>query len=249
MRMLHLTSPLMRGPDVKTAQQLLTRNIFEQNYSPGLIDSVYGEQTMRAAKRAHYWVGDAKPEPVFGERMQKILEGRLELTADQQQRRANRMKALTEVPLRVKALGALTGKLGVKESPPGSNKCWASDWYKMNGPWCAMAVSWAYATSGSKAFRAGQTYAYVPFIVQNGRAGTNSLAVTHDPQPGDLACFDWTGDGVADHTGLFEKWLRPRISFACIEGNTGIGRDSDGGEVMRRERTLGVVQCFIHAGS
>ena len=46
--------------------------------------------------------------------------------------------------------------------------------------------------------------------------------------------FDWDG-GAPDHVGLVEHAVG-RGRLATVEGNTGVGNDSNGGEVMRRER-------------
>jgi hypothetical protein len=73
------------------------------------------------------------------------------------------------------------------------------------------------------------------------------MAITTNPQPGDLVCFDWEGNGVADHIGLYEKDL-PGSEFQTIEGNTSVGNNSNGGEVMRRKRNRSQVQAFVHVG-
>lgn len=138
--------------------------------------------------------------------------------------------------LRNKALQKAVGELGVKESPPNSNQVKYCSWYGMVGPWCAMFTSWAYVQAGLKTtFKAGATYAYVPYIVADARAGRNGLATTDDPIAGDLACYDWNFDGEYDHVGLFEKWAGGG-SFTAIEGNTSTANDSNGGQVMRRTR-------------
>lgn len=53
------------------------------------------------------------------------------------------------------------------------------------------------------------------------------------PKPGDVVFFDWNGDGVFDHTGIFIEDIGKGL-FKSIEGNTSIGNNSDGGEVMIR---------------
>lgn len=145
-----------------------------------------------------------------------------------------------------KALAALRAKIGVTESPAGSNTCWATEWYGMNGqPWCAMSASWAYVQAGSRHFAAGRAYAYVPYIVRDARANANGLSVTAAPLPGDLVCYDWQHDGEADHVGLFESWDVKGKTFYAVEGNTSLGNDSNGGEVMRRLRYVSDVQAFV----
>lgn len=139
--------------------------------------------------------------------------------------------------LRAAALKKAQGEIGTKESPPNSNKTKYTDWYGMVGPWCAMFCTWCYETAGdSPSFKKGSTYAYVPYIVNDARNKKNGLSVTDSPIPGDLVCFDWGYDGTYDHVGLFEAWTSGN-SFNSVEGNTSVGNDSDGGAVMRRQRS------------
>ena len=151
-------------------------------------------------------------------------------------------------PLRLRALDHARGQLGVKESPAGTNRVKFSRWYGMTGPWCAMFATWAYAMAGSHELRRGFRYAYVPFIVSDARARRHGLKTVSyfRARPGDLVCFDWDG-GVADHVGILEKKVRPwgRGYFQTIEGNTALGNDSNGGEVMRRRRHKSQVQAFV----
>jgi len=149
------------------------------------------------------------------------------------------------------ALVRMTREIGVVESPPGSNRCTYSDWYGMVGPWCAMFCSWGYELGAadvgqdSPSFVRGSRYAYVPYIVGDARAGRYGLQTTDDPQPGDLCCFDWSYDGEYDHVGVFEAWLGAGW-FSTIEGNTSNADNSNGGEVMRRERsTSGQGTVFV----
>lgn len=236
----------MRGRDVEEAQRRLRgSNVLRTNFAPGSLDGVYGEATMRAAKRAKFWLGypTKSIDGVYGDLLHAYLGGKA-LPAANRLRRAARLRAVPATPLREKALANLRSKLGTKESPPGSNRCWATAWYGLVGPWCAMSASWAYSTAGSKSLGRGH-YAYVPFIVADARAGRNGLSITKEPKPGDLCCYDWNGDGIADHVGLYEKPLGGD-NFSAIEGNTAVGNDSNGGEVMRRERHRSQVQAFVH---
>lgn len=142
---------------------------------------------------------------------------------------------------RLAALELLRGELGYKESPSGSNQNKYGAWYGMNGqPWCAMAATWAYehVPGGSPSFVKGSRYAYCPYIVADARGGKYGLKTTDDPSPGDLVVYDWSYDTVYDHVGLFEKWVGPS-TFQAIEGNTSTSNNSNGGEVMRRTRSLG----------
>jgi len=141
--------------------------------------------------------------------------------------------------LRQAALATAVTQLGVKESPPDSNQVKYCDWYGMTGPWCAMFTTWCYETTGdSPAFVQGSRYSYVPYIVSDARLTYHGLSTTDDPIPGDLVCYDWDWGGEYDHVGLFEKWTSSS-TWTAIEGNTSTSNDSNGGQVMRRTRTLG----------
>jgi len=149
--------------------------------------------------------------------------------------------------LRSKALSKAITQLGVKENPPNSNHTMYCDWYgDGNGPWCAMFATWSYEMVGdSPSFVKGSRWAYVPYIVSDARNNNYGLSVTKDPIPGDLVCYDWQGDGVFDHVGLFEKWV-DSSNFTAIEGNTSTSNNSDGGEVMRRQRNIqGQTTVFV----
>jgi len=155
--------------------------------------------------------------------------------------------------LRSKALDKARAELGYKESPPNSNMTKYGQWYGggFNGsPWCAMFATWCYEQVGdSPTFLKGKAYAYVPYIVNDARANRNGLSVTTSPIAGDLVCYDWGNgsghaDGVYDHVGLFEAWTSGRV-FNAIEGNTSTSNNSDGGEVMRRQRDAGSIPGVV----
>jgi hypothetical protein len=137
--------------------------------------------------------------------------------------------------LRQQALAKAISQLGTKESPPDSNKVLYTNWYGMVGPWCAMFCTWCYEQAGdSPSFSQGSRYAYVPYILGDAQNGRYGLKTTSDPIPGDLVLYNWDG-GEYDHVGLFEGWTGGR-TFSAIEGNTSTSNNSNGGEVMRRQR-------------
>lgn len=252
LKTLALTSPLTVGPDVIAAQQLLkSGGILQTDLLRGPVDGHFGPATGRACIRAKYRLGYPEDEldPIYGDKLHGFLGGAVRPITYMRRAKA-RTDAATAQPRRVKALAWLTGHLGDKENPAGSNRVvWASEWYGIIGPWCAMGVTRAYYETGSKAFVKGSRYAYCPFIYHDARYGANGLQIVADPLPGDLVLYDWQGNGVADHVGLFEKWADKRDGiFNAIEGNTAIGNDSNGGEVMRRSRTRKQVQAFVRVG-
>jgi hypothetical protein len=158
-------------------------------------------------------------------------------------------------------------QLGVKESPAGSNHVKFGIWYGIVGAWCAMFVSWVHVMAKvGKTFAKGSRYAYVPYIVADARAGRNGLRLSSGPRSGVIACYDWDHNGVADHTGIcadaadlakfcsreygsaVNRFGHPTSAqFWAIEGNTAVGNDSNGGEVMIRLRNRSDVQAFCQA--
>jgi hypothetical protein len=248
---LSVTSPMTNGPQVLAAQRILNGgNVFAKDFLQGAVDGQFGEETGRACIRAKYWLGypTAALDPTYGEKLDGYLHGLEQPNASMLKRTAAREFTAKQPPMRIEALAEATKHLGTKESPAGSNIVRFSTWYGIRGPWCAMFVTWAEVSAGSKAFVKGSRYAYVPYIVQDARAGRNGLSVTRTPLPGDVVCYDWDG-GAADHTGLFERWASSsHDAFSAIEGNTSVGNDSNGGEVMRRNRMLRQVECFVRVG-
>jgi hypothetical protein len=141
---------------------------------------------------------------------------------------------------REKALDGAIKYLGYKESPAGTNHTMFGQWYGVDyQPWCAIFATYCFVieAGGSPSFARGSKYAYVPYIVSDARNKRNGLSVPNSPLPGDLVCYDWGRDGTYDHVGIFEKFSGTSpSSFTAIEGNTSQGNDSNGGEVMRRNR-------------
>ncbi|EAW34079.1 CHAP domain-containing protein [Lyngbya sp. PCC 8106] len=125
-------------------------------------------------------------------------------------------------------------EVGYTEYPPGSNTTKYGQWYGMNHvPWCAIFVSYCFDQARiSLPIRTPKGFAYCPDGV---RWFQNQSQWYSQPQVGDLVFYCWRGDGIADHIGIVES-VNPDGSIISIEGNTAIGNDSNGGEVMRRRR-------------
>jgi Putative peptidoglycan binding domain/CHAP domain len=143
-------------------------------------------------------------------------------------------------------LGQATAKLGLGETPPGSNHNEITEWYGMDGPWCAMFVSFCLAHGGFSS-DGGATlnlpgivkttakgWAYVPSLLNNLRTAGWFVSA---PQPGDIVIYEWDGGTSApDHTGLVESVL-PDGSITAIEGNRN-------DEVERVSRNTSVIVGF-----
>lgn len=130
-------------------------------------------------------------------------------------------------------------ELRTKESPAGSNNVkYNTEYYGREVydglwgttfPWCVVFVWWCCKKAGVqlpiKTASCGTLMAY---------AKTCQMWVTSGFKPGDIVIYDWNGDMRPDHCGIIEAV--GGSSIIAIEGNTAIGNDSDGGEVMRRTR-------------
>lgn len=148
-----------------------------------------------------------------------------------------------------KVIDIAKGFVGVKESPPGTNKVLFNDWFYGNktytqyAAWCGTFVSYCFYHAGFplgiidflKGF-AGCQYA-VEHVAKWGRIVTV-------PKSGDVVFFDWNGDGHFDHTGIFIEDLGGGL-FASIEGNTGTTNNSDGGQVMIRKDRKYKMAIFV----
>ncbi len=153
------------------------------------------------------------------------------------------------------ALAVARRELGVKESPAGSNDGPRVRVFLRNlglppAPWCAAFVEWCLEQVGWE--RGPWRTAYVPDWVAAGEAGERGMRVLGTdelPRPGDLACYDWPlQDQVADHIGIVESVTGP-TTFRAVEGNTAVGNDSNGGEVMLRTRSRADTMAILRLPS
>ena len=126
-------------------------------------------------------------------------------------------------------------QLGVKECLAGSNRVKYNTWYygrEVSGasyPWCMVFVQWCCAQVGVEL--PTRTASCTALMNAAKKAG---MWVTSDYQMGDIAIYDWGGDKVPDHCGIITQALSN--GYLAIEGNTSVGNDSNGGEVMERTR-------------
>lgn len=113
-------------------------------------------------------------------------------------------------------------------------------------PFCAMFASWCLTDDDGNSVIPGGDFAYVPYGINAAAREGRLVSPMTQAAPGDLVCFDWDGDGLADHVGIIEanygSWLQ------TIEGNTSsgtAGSQSNGGGVYRRSRDWDSVCAII----
>lgn len=132
-------------------------------------------------------------------------------------------------------LDVARGELGTVESPRGSNRQKYGAWYGLNGqPWCSIFVAWCFDRVGINVRKWSTNWAYTPAALQ-GMRNLGMVVPTRQAQPGDIVFYDFP-DSVkrTQHVGIVESVTATGV--VSIEGNTGVGNDSNGGEVMRRTR-------------
>lgn len=147
---------------------------------------------------------------------------------------------------RTKIIQIAKQELGTKESPANSNKTKYGKWYGLDGnAWCAMFVSWVFDQAGIR-LTVGQTKKGYHHCQSAHNIWKTKQRLTKNPQQGDIVLFDWQSDGWADHTGIFVKWNNAaKTEFTCLEGNTSLTDNSNGGMVMERKRFKNSVKAFV----
>ena len=136
-------------------------------------------------------------------------------------------------------------ELGAREAPMNSNNVKYNTAYYgrevydglwgTTFAWCVVFVWWCFQQAGAaELFYGGGKTASCTAL--RDWAKQNGQWVTGGYRPGDVVIYDWHDDGKPDHCGIIETVGGSTV--VAIEGNTAIGNDSNGGEVMRRTRTL-----------
>ena len=129
-------------------------------------------------------------------------------------------------------------EVGTKESPAGSNKVKYAEWYGLNGqPWCVMFVDWCFNQAGARELLPVVTASCT--VLMNA-AKSKGMWVTKDYQPGDIPIYNFGG---SYHTGIIESVDSSTVT--AIEGNTAVGNDSNGGEVMQRVRNKSYIMGAV----
>ncbi len=233
-RLLLVASPLLTGPDVLAVQ----RRLAALGFDPGPTDGEYGPATEHAVREFQQAAG-IQVDGIVGPETRAALA-----------KAPDRPVPSGGSAIGRRALAEAAKWLGTREDPPGSNRTPFGAWFGLDGvPWCNIFVSYCFAVGARTIIAAGfgaagctaRGCAYVP-STEAWLRSTGMWLGRRPPRPGDLAIYNW-GGGAPDHIGIVERAGDDR-SFTAIEGNTALGADSNGGEVMRRERSLDDVDGF-----
>lgn len=249
MRTLLLTSPEMRGEDVRALQHTLNGRLAHyQSRSRVKEDGVYGRETAHLVREVAYTMGLDTYDGTIG--VQHDIEHPLMRSPSQLRRAEERAHARAVAQ---KAAAGSTGLeavvaharvyLGVKENPPGSNwgKPHPAEWEENFGfssgvSWCAcFACSMVNLAGGHAHGECG----FCPAIEGYARAKINGFDLwvpNHGEgvKPGWLVLYNWVGGTEPEHIGVVEQITATHV--VAIEGNTSGSNPSDGGMVARMDR-------------
>lgn len=250
---LRLVSPLEKSDRAKDAQYLLAgNNAFKQNFHPGDVDGEFGPASAAATKRAKLLLGYpmSAVDNSFGQVLYELLCGKRQLSPANLALRERRLKDLEHGDAKRQALAAALEDAKNHVHEEGENLTPFGKWYGMDGqPWCCMYVTYRLVHAGFDGFEQGKFASYCGAVVDAARNGQRHLALTTDPEPGDIAIYN--GD---EHIEFFVEWVEKGKTFKAVGGNTSAhdGSPSNGGEVAvnTRSRSGGFrATCFVRVGA
>ena len=150
----------------------------------------------------------------------------------------------------VEAVLAVAAKeVGTKEGPNNQTKYGA--WYGLDhNPWCAMFVSWVFNSANCLPLIAQTPKGYASCSAFEAWAKTKGLVVDKSLiQPGDILLFDFSGKGVAEHTGIAISYDKNSHLVSSYEGNTGpdhVGvNQANGDGAYLKHRALSTVRAVV----
>lgn len=251
MRRLALTSPEIRGEDVRTLQHILNERL-EHYRSRHRIDvnGIYDRDTAHVVSEIAYLEGLHTYDGTVGV-LRAIehphLRNPQELAVAKQRKKAREAadKAIGGTVVGLARIVALAEHyVGVQERPPGSN--WGSPypakWEEEFG--FDSGVSWCGCFAGGMIVLAGghvtSRVAFCPYVEADARSKTNGFDLwvpnhTEGVEPGWTVLYNWVGGSEPQHIGIVKRVTPDFIE--TIEGNTSGSNPSDGGMVAIERRS------------
>jgi hypothetical protein len=144
-------------------------------------------------------------------------------------------------------LDAAKAEVGYKEGANNSNKFAKVAGHANNQPWCATFIRACFIKG--KEEKAIPNSAYCPHIESWARAN-HAVISERDAKAGDLALFDFSRNGKAEHIGILIKDFDPKKpdQIRTIEGNTSgskSGSQSNGDSVARKTRPISNIRVIV----
>lgn len=149
---------------------------------------------------------------------------------------------------RARVLAAARAEVGYQRKASRWNK-YAADIYPtvQNQPYCGIGAAWAILQAGVDV-RPILWMPYVPYIVTWARNNGAWITTAGQQKDGDLVCYDWGGDRLADHVGI--AWRDESASgYRAVEFNTSSGQagsQSNGGGVHVRYRGRASIMGWVN---
>lgn len=248
MRALHLTSPEMRGPDVRALQHILNDRLRHYHSRTRLkTDGVYGRATAHAVAGVAFAMGlehfdgskavlELIEHPHLRQPAQ--LHREHQRAKERAEHKGGSLEAIVQNALKY---------VGVAEHPAESNagEPFPGQWERRFG---FGAVSWCGCFAGSMVVLAGghvnSRVAYCPYIEADARSRTNGFDLwrpNHNEGVGAgwLVLYNWYGGSEPEHVGVVKEIHSDHL--VAVEGNTGGTNPSDGGMVAIESRTYNFV--------
>ena len=140
-------------------------------------------------------------------------------------------------------------QIGIKENPANSNKVKYNTAYYgrvVSGsayPWCVVFIWWLFKECGASKYfyGGGKTASSTTLMSYYKKKGQ----LSNTPKVGAIAFFQFDKDSNPDHVGLVIE-VKSNGSVVTIEGNTSVGNDSNGGEVMQRTRSKSLILGYAY---
>lgn len=141
-------------------------------------------------------------------------------------------------------LHAAINEVGYKEGANNDNKFAAIAGHANHQPWCATFVRACFVLG--KEPKAIPDTAYCPAIESWARAH-NAIVPLVEARKGDLALFDFSRGGKAEHVGIIINDYNPLFPnlIRTIEGNTSNLSATNGDSVAKKNRAASLVRVIV----